>query len=139
MKQPQHKLQYGNRAVIFTLDMLVALTVFSIAFAVSLYYVSQTSEDKLTRAEMSSIASDILAVMDNNKTLQTLDSQMIQTQLEQLLPIAFQMRILIKTENNVTIDVGGIAPEGRFIATGKRHIVTDTDYGEVRYWIWARQ
>lgn len=139
MKQQQSKFRYGDRAIVFTMDMFVAITVFSIAFVVSLYYVSQTAENKIAQLQMANAASDLLAVMDNNGTLQTLNSNLIEAQETALLSNAYQMRILIQTSNNNTIDVGGIAPEGRLVVTGTRYFVTSSASGQARYWIWARQ
>lgn len=139
MKQQQLKYRYGNKAIIFTLDMFIAITIFSIAFAISLYYVSQASENKFTKLQMVNAASDLLAVMDYQETLQSLNSTLIENQTNELLPQAYQMRILIETNNNDTIDVGGIASPGIFVASGKRYFTNGTVYGEVNYWIWPRQ
>lgn len=139
MKPQLLKYRYGNRAIIFTLDMLVAVTVFSIILIVSLYYVSQASENKLAKLQMINAASDILAVMDYNGTLQTLNSTLIEEQRNTLLPIAYKMRILIETSNGESIDIGEINPEGTFTATGKRFFIVGEDYGEATYWIWPKQ
>ncbi len=139
MKHQQSKLHYGNKGFVFTLDMLIAFTVFLIAFAISTYYVSQTSENKLNQLQMSTAASDLLAVLDNDSTLQSLNSTLIESEKNRLLTPAYDMRITIQTSDNETIDVGNVTPEGIFVATGQRYIAMEDNYAEANYWIWARQ
>lgn len=138
MKCRLYKSHYGNKGVIFTLDALVALIVFLIAFVVSTYYVSQASENKLAQIQMATYASDLLAVMDNNGTLQTLNSTLIENQKNELLPAAYDMRIILETSDSRSVDVGDIAPDGIFVITGKRYLVENQNYVEASYLIWER-
>ena len=139
MKQQQLKFLYGSKGIVFTLDMLVAFLVFAIAFIVSIYYVSQASEDKLANVQISVIASDTVSSLDNSKILDTLNSTLIQNEIDKLIPKAYQMRLVIEMNDNSTIEVGEITPEGIAVAAGKRFFVAGNKYGEVNYWIWPRQ
>ena len=139
MKQQQLKFLYGNKGIVFTLDMLVAFLVFAIAFIVSIYYVSQASEDKLANVQISVIASDAVSSLDNSKILDTFNSTLMQSEIDKLIPKAYQMRLVIEMNDNSTIEVGGITPEGIAVAAGKRFFVAGNKYGEVNYWIWPRQ
>ncbi|MBS3168400.1 hypothetical protein J4216_04700 [Candidatus Woesearchaeota archaeon] len=139
MKHQLLKYRYGNRGLIFTLDIIVAVIVFSIALVLSVYYVSQASENKIPQIQMANIGSDIISLMDNKGVLQTLDSSTIENEKNLVLPKAYEMRILIQTKNNKTIDVGGIPSNGILTISGKKYFITNEDYAEVNYWIWQKE
>jgi len=139
MKHQLLKFHCGNKAIVFTLDIIAAATVFAIAFVVSVYYTSQASENKLAQIQTTTAASDLLSLLDNTGTLQTLNPDLIENKTSSLLAQSYQMRILIRTKNNATVDIGGVAPEGKLVVTGSRYFVANDDFGQARYWIWARE
>ena len=71
------------------------------------------------------IKKNILGLIENEKNL--------------VLPKAYEMRILIQTKNNKTIDVGGIPSNGILTISGKKYFITNEDYAEVNYWIWQKE
>ncbi len=137
MNQQQQKLHYGNKGIIFTLDMFVAITVFLSILVVSVFYISQSSQDRLSDLQLISLGSDTVAVMDYQGVLQTMDASQIKNIRDQLLPSAYDMRILV-TIGNLSADTGNIPPSGSFIGSGKRYFVSSSNYGEADYWIWAK-
>ena len=137
MKNQLSKYRYGNKGIVFTLDVLVALTIFMIIASISIYYASQASENKIGKIQMANAASDFLAVIDNNETLKTLNQETIQNEINLLLVPPYKMRILIETQNNELIDIGNVTPEGSLVTSGKRYFFTGSEYAEANYWIWA--
>ena len=119
--------------------MLVAITLFIIIYAASIYYTANASDTGISQLQMISLASDIVTVMDYNNTLKTLDINLITKQRDELLPSAYAMRINIETHNNVSLDTGNIQPGDRFVGSGKRYFISGQNYGEADYWIWARE
>lgn len=137
MHKRQQKSHYGNKAIIFTLDMFVAITVFIIILTVCIFYISQMSQDRLSELQLVSLGSDTIAVMDYSGVLQSLDVSQIISTRDQLIPSAYNMRILVKL-GNLSADTGNLPPAGIFLGSGKRYFVSGLNYGEADYWIWVK-
>jgi len=132
-----------RKAFIFSLEMAFAVFLVTTIMLVSGYYSTKQSDDPLIKLQILRTAEDIIAIMDYNNTLTTFNPQAIQTQLEQLSPISYQMKITINgtfTQNGGYIETNQTLPNDRFIIAGNRVVVSQdaSGFGVVKYYIWLR-
>ncbi|MBI4149736.1 hypothetical protein HY491_04780 [Candidatus Woesearchaeota archaeon] len=125
------------------MDIIIA-----VAFGLLLLIIAQgflsVSRDSLSSLQVSRTGSDIAAALDHQGVLDTLDEDAIAEQLEDMLPVNYQMRLEIKTNGEgEELDIGESLPANREIFSGRRvFAVTDggeiSDYGMVQYFIWVK-
>lgn len=132
-----------RKAFIFSLEMAFAVFLVTTIMLVASYYSTKQSDDPFIKLQILRTGEDIVAVMDYNNTLATFNAQNIQTQLDQLLPVNYQMKITINgtfTENGGYIETNQTLPTDRFIIAGNRVIVEPdaSGFGVVKYYIWLR-
>ncbi len=139
MKQRLFKFHYGSKGVAFTIDVMVALTVFLLAIVVSLFQVSQAPENKIGQIQMSAAASDLMAALDNTGALQTFDESIIANKTKELLQPGYDMRIVIYTNETEGLEVGRLAPQEEFTLSGVRYFASEDQKGQARYWIWVKE
>ena len=132
-----------RKAFIFSLEMAFAVFLVTMILLVASYYASKQTEDPLIRLQILRTAEDIVAVMDYNNTLTTFNAQAIQTHLDLLLPINYQMKLTINgtfAQNGGYIETNQTLPNDRSIIAGNRIIVAPdaSSFGVVKYFIWLR-
>lgn len=142
MDQQSYNSLYGDKklkkkAFVFTLDAAMAVIVVVTLLLVAHYYVNRTNTESLSKIGMVRTGSDILTVLDNDGTLSTLDENSIATEMNNLLPVNYNMRIMLYCTNQ-TLGISTSLPSRKFVASGKRIIVADDDFCTARYWIWLR-
>ncbi len=139
MKKPQLILSYGNKGFIFTLDIAIA-TFLVIAFlAAGGYYISKGTEP-LPRLQMVRTGYDIIAVLDYSGALDSLDRDIINNELIEMLPPNYEMRLEINGTHpsSIIIETSSI-PEGKkFVAAGKRFFVSGNYYETAKFYIWLK-
>src|SRR3989344_1883983 len=62
----------GKKAFIFSLDIIVAVIIVSFVLIVATFYVTKAGGEPASRLQTTRIGSDVLAMLDHNKTLETL-------------------------------------------------------------------
>ena len=141
MKNKFLKLPFGNKAIIFTIDVLVGVIIALSFLTVSYLYLTKSVND-LPNLSVLRTGDDIFAVMDYSKDLQTLDSNYLQDTTYDLLPDHYDIYVNITTNAGQSISFGNSIPDDRFVASGKRYSVkTDqntTTYLTSRYWVWLK-
>ncbi|MBS3152921.1 hypothetical protein J4230_05955 [Candidatus Woesearchaeota archaeon] len=133
------KYHYGSKAVVFTLDVLIAITIFALVYFVSVYYVSKASDNGFSQLQMTALGSDILALLDHTGVLGSLNANLTYNKTRELLPAGYDMRITAYTADGFSFDTGNIQLSDRFVGAGKRYFAVGSDYGEARYWIWVKE
>ena len=133
-------LHFGNKGIIFTLDAIAALFIVLTMLLVSAVYMYRTNQE-LPNMETLRTGYDIITILDYNKTLETLDQNYIQSQMNFLLPSKYDMLINItSTDQNLTI--GNNPPTDRFVASGKRFSVianpNTATLVNVKFFIWLK-
>ena len=133
-------LKFGNKGIVFTLDITVALLIVITILIVSKFYIFKSVND-LPNIETLRTGYDIVDIMNYDKTLQSLNANQIRNELNTLLPSKYDM--LIKTTtNNQNISVGNPIPNDRFIGGGKIFsIMTNPNndtYITTNFWIWLK-
>lgn len=141
MKNKFLKLQFGNKAIIFTIDVLVGLIIAISFLTVSYLYLTKSTND-LPNLSVLRTGDDIFSVMDYDNDLQTLDSSHIQDTTYDLLPDHYDIYVNITSSDGKIINFGGNIPDDRFVASGKRYSVkinqNTTTYLTSRYWMWLK-
>ena len=141
MKNKFLKLPFGNKSIIFTIDVLVGVIIALSFLTVSYLYLTKSVND-LPNLSVLRTGDDIFAVMDYSKDLQTLDSNYLQDTTYDLLPDHYDIYVNITTNAGQRISFGNSIPDDRFVASGKRYSVkTDqntTTYLTSRYWVWLK-
>ncbi len=146
-KQPWN-LRYGNKhAFILTLDALLALVIVLIVLGAANSYIAR-SENVMPNIQTARIGSDIVRLLENTNSLDTLDVTTIENDMEGLLPPSYGIRLSINwadanLEQTGSFEVGDELPDKKFISTGKRFFVVVsegslTHYGVATYWIWLK-
>lgn len=130
-------LLYGNKGIIFSLDIALATTVVMILLVASTYQVTKSDEKSLTKLQLSRIGSDVIAYLDHQGVLDTLDLDAIDGNLTSILTVNYNMRIRLEGSSQ-TIETTAVIPDDRFVASGERILIINDAPAIVRYWIWLR-
>ena len=131
----------GKKAFIFSLDIIVAVIIVSFVLIVATFYVTKAGGEPVSRLQTTRIGSDVLAMLDHNKTLETLSSGNLEIELNRVLPINYHMRIKVDCigGEQVIAETTDVFPKDRFIGAGKRVFVTNTSkYCIADYSIWLK-
>lgn len=143
--------QFGNRkkAMVLTLDALLAVLIVSLALSASVVYISM-EKNVMPDSQTARIGSDIITLAENSGILRGFDVYNISRYINSTLPDTYGMRINLTWSDyslvhNYNIIVGDPIPEKKFVATGKRFfVVIDynttlvTNYAVIKYWIWSK-
>ncbi len=139
----QGKKNLGKKGFIFTLDLIVGMSILFTVVMITLFFVARGSEVTLAEHQFLRLGSDIVAVMDEQKMFDSLDHEAIERKMEELLPGQYEMLIRLQgnfTAGNGTIEVGGEIPAERLLISGRRAALTDDDtYLKVTYFMWGRR
>src|SRR3989344_2386991 len=130
MKNQYLNLIYGmknKKGMIFTLDSLVAVSIFLIVIATSSYYSSQ-SNSEISKLQISRTGSDISTLLENSGGLDSLDSALIENNISHVLPQNYQINLNITCQDKSLSTynswiVGDEIPEKEFVASGRRFFV----------------
>lgn len=140
MKMQSWNLRFGNKGIVFSLDAAAALIIVLFILIVSNFYMYR-SVNELPNLEVIRTGHDIIAMMDYEGTLETLNANSIKTRMDALLPGKYDM-LLKTTSENQNISIGGTPPNDRFIGAGKRFSVVSNQenatYLTTRFWIWLK-
>ena len=107
---------------------------------ISLFYVTRQDVGSTANIQMLRSGYDVITVLEYTDVLQTLDSDLIETELFNLLPVSYHMRLEVRNgANPIIIETTTELPQDRFIGSGKRFFVTKQNEAVmVRFWIWVR-
>ncbi|MEK6852340.1 MAG: hypothetical protein AABX59_00525 [Nanoarchaeota archaeon] len=128
-----------KKAQIFSIDAAIALFIVAIILTASLFYVIR-SKEILPELQVSRVGYDIVAVLDHEGILQTLDQDKIAVELNKTIPVNYEMRLTLVGEFE-PLEVGSELQKERFISSGKRIFVinsTDAKFGIAAFWIWTK-
>lgn len=135
------------RALILTTDVIFGMFVAIAIIAVTLSFVNSSYESGIGDLSMKRIASDIIAVLDYNGTLDTLNAASIESGINHLLPKGMEMGVNITVYNasfsrtgSVAINYGGGGRRygGRWGFAGFSGMKADK-FAAVDYWIGFRE
>ena len=141
MKKQSWNLRFGNKAFIFSLDIIVAITIVMSLLVVSVFYVSKAGSDSVSKLQTVRIGADVLALLDYNGTLDTLSSDQMDVGLNSILPINYHMRISANCmgQSPIVAETTDDYPTNRFVGAGKRVFVTPSNqYCIANYEIWLK-
>lgn len=146
MKQESWNLRSGNKkGFILSLDAAIAVTIVFIFLTISAYYVGKANEDPLTRLQMIRSGSDIIEVLDQKGSFETLTQKEIADKISSILPPAYEMRLRINgtfPQQIITAETTNETAGKQFIVSGERNLViyneTGNYYATINYWMWQR-
>lgn len=136
----------GKKAFVFTLDIAIASLVAILIMTAAHRNMANAEANRVSNAQMLSAAGDIAAVLDYRGVLQTMNAKQIESEMELIMPQNIDMRLKIVSDDDTILYAGGIAPEGKFVGTGKRFFTIKGSgsseevehYAYVSYWVWSR-
>src|SRR3989344_2985366 len=138
-KQLWNSPYQNKKGIIFALDSAIAIIIVIIFLITASFYVNK--EKSLPKLQINRIGSDILAMLDNNNILSTLNQNTIEQQLSLLLPQSYEMKIRLTGEFS-NLQTNKTIPANKFVGSGKRIIIIiqqNTTYnGIAQYWVWLK-
>lgn len=141
MKKQFWNLHFGNKGFVFSLDIIIAITIVGAMLLVSTFYITKAGGESVSKLETIRIGADVLALLDYGGSLDTLSVDVIEVELNRILPINYHMRIkiLCRGDNPIIVETTDIFPKDRFIGVGKRVFVTNTSkYCTADFGIWLK-
>lgn len=127
------------------MDAAVAVVLVVIILAGSSYFFYRTNEDFVTNLQMLRIGSDITAVLDAEGSLDTFDPLQIRTSIESILPVNYNMRLVIYStyySQPLIVEAGSLTSGKQFVVSGKRYFYPQSSgrgYPSLAiYEVWAR-
>ncbi len=124
----------GNKGFIFSLDIFLALVIVLLFIFASMFFGLNQNDDNFAIIQQTKIADDAVSVMDYNKRFDSLDKNIIISNIDRVLPDNYNMSFRIECKNKIIEHVNNKSNE--FIVSGERVIVTSKmDYCKMRYWL----
>lgn len=138
MKEQLWNLRYGHKGFVLSLDVAIAVIVVITILIAANQYVNR-SDDSLAKLQMIRTGSDIIAILDRENILDTLNSGKIKEEKDAMLPVNYDMRIKINCKDVDTLEK---VPSKDVVGSSERIFVTinqtDINYCTGRFWIWLR-
>ena len=126
-------IRIKNKGFVLSLDAMIGVSILIVFLVLSYSYT--TSDNTLHDLSINLISSDIMAVMDNTNTLQSLNQTIINNSINSILPIQYGMRILVNC-TLTNFEVGEAIAQDASIYAGKRYFATNNDVCYARYFSW---
>ena len=141
MKRQSWNLHYGNKAIIFTLDAIIALSIVLVILIVSNVYIAR-SNNEINNLQVLRDGYDVISMLHYYNKIQGLSADEINNELSTLLQGKYDMIIQVRA-NNQNISIGGEKiPNDRFIGSGKIYSVrtglNNSTFITTRFWIWLK-
>ena len=136
-----------KKGVIFTMDAIMAIAVVFLIIVMAHSQLAGVDLGYWNNMYAQKIAADVVAVLDEEGILATLDADAIESNITELLPENYQMWAQIDSyARNLTLDrtltVGQEPANEDIVVSGRRVFVSGSDYIEnynvIRYQIWPR-
>ena len=154
----KYNSSYGNKGVIFTLDVTIAIIIIVIALATTTFYVTRLNQQTISDLNTLRFGSDVLTIMDHQGLGYGITSTAGLLNMLRRSGSQYSIRIEIKCDSGFTqiiqgesLAIGhadlvsippGKIPESGFVGSGKRiFIVSDVapmDLCTARYWVWRK-
>lgn len=122
-----------NKGFVLSLDASIAASIAFILIVISVYYVGLANEETLSRLQLVRTGSDVLAILDYEETLDSIDKTKIQEEMKTLLPPGYEMRIIINgtfPQQSLIAESSTEPPSKKFMMGGKRTFVIYNETGE---------
>ena len=141
MKRQLWNLRFGNKAFIFSLDVVIAIFVVMSLLVVSTFYVTKAGGESVSKLQTIRLGYDMLALLDYDNSLDTLSAGVIETELNRILPINYHIKIRAncKDRDDVVVETTDAFPNNRFIGSGRRVFISNAgDYCIADFNIWLK-
>ena len=150
---------YGNKGVIFTLDVTIAIFIVIIALATTTFYLTRLNQQTISDLSTLRFGSDRLTIMNHQGSLGYISVDAMSNLLDLLRGSSpYGVRIEIKCDSGLTWIIQGESselgvavarpvppgkiPESGFVGSGKRIIIRNRqpplDFCTARYWVWRK-
>lgn len=133
----------GKKGFVFSLDIAIAVLVTILILAAAHRHMADAEKNSISDMQMVSVGSDVIAMLDYKDILQTLDQDLIQSRMNDLVPQNYHMLLKIVVDDGTVLFIGDSMPQEQFVGAGKRFFTIKgqdsiKNYGYVSYWIWVR-
>ncbi|HLC98876.1 MAG TPA: hypothetical protein VJC00_02610 [Candidatus Nanoarchaeia archaeon] len=141
--KPISRISGRKKAFVFSLDILIAVFIVILVMTSANRHMLNAEIDSVPNMQMVTAGSDIVALLDHEGILQTLDDDLIESEMNDLLPQNLNMMMKIAADDGTVLYLGDSPPEGRFVGSGMRFFTIKsagavTGYAYAVYWVWAR-
>jgi len=138
MNQQRFKLNCGkNKAFIFTIDALIAVTLAVAVFGAGIWFLE--SSDSLVTLQLSRVGYDVLSVIDSLSIWE--QPSQIELQIGLLLPAQYALILQEKcageTLNLAKVNTISYDLPNKDIVSGQRIFLKESDYCIARYYLWV--
>ena len=132
----------NKKGLAFTFDIALGTGVIFGMVVLSVFLASRGSTGHLAEYQLSRIGSDILTVLDERESFDTLDHTLIEQKLDDVLPAHIDMLLRIEgsfAEGNGTIEVGGDLPTDKSLIPIRRvALASDSTYVKLTAYVWLK-
>ena len=141
MKKKQY-LNFGFRknkkAIIFTLDIAVALIVVFTLLLTASFFITRNAQDPYPTLQLIRTGSDIVRLMEYKGLFDSIDEQQISDYLNDTLPSRFEMKIEGSSSPACEFEVGNDPAADKTVLSAKEFFTTNGEYCSLRYKIWLK-
>ncbi len=149
MKLSKLNSRFGNKGFVFSMDATFALIIVVFILTMANIYLILGNQATSIDVQTNKYGDDIIKILDEQGTLQTLNQATINTALQTLVPVNYDVSISVKCKRypsgtEETITAGSSVPTDKDVFSGTRiFIITNADttqekYCSSRYWIWSK-
>ena len=126
----------GNkRAIIFLVDIMIALFIVVLILSFSVFSISRSETSPSSKLQAHRLGQDIFAVLDYTDSLRTFDQITIRSTIDTLLPLGYSLDFTIICNNRVYDSRQDVSSD--FVFSGERVFIDEYFHAcMVRYWIW---
>ncbi len=135
LKLPSGRIK--KKGIVFTLDVFIGLFIALIIITVGLYYLIQSSNERLAQLQLIRTSSDIMAILDYKGLLSSENSTLMEYDMNYMLPNNMGMQITIQTQTFAT-GTSDVPPEKGLIVAGQRVVYINGVYGKATYLAWFK-
>lgn len=131
-----------KKGFVFTLDIAIGVLVVILLMTAAHRHMVNAESNRVSNIQMISVGSDIVAMLDYNEVLQTLNEKNIESEMNDLMPQNYDMLLKIVVDDGTILYIGDSVPGEQFVGSGKRFFAinggSSTKYAYVVYWVWTR-
>lgn len=133
-------LRCGNRGIIFTIDVMIALIITLTILAAANFYVNRIGVDNFSDLQIRRTGSDIVVLLDNLDQLDPPNVVGIWGNVSEILPSYYDINLTGSGGGGCDFGVGSNVPNDKSILTGRRFfMINNTDeYCLILYRIWQK-
>lgn len=137
------KSRLTKKGIAYILDAFLAMVIVSLLFLVIQHVQNGSGEDFTQKLQLARTGSDIVHVLSQDGTLDTLNSAGIEEKIRALLPPQYNMRLKMQgtfLPGILVVETNTSSNDNQFIASGSRIVAlkagTSFSFAKAEYEVW---